>query len=51
MDYKVKQTVIEETLKYLATRPYREVAQLIQALQQSQPVEANEQAKKPKDKK
>jgi hypothetical protein len=38
MQLQLDHTVINATLEYLATRPYREVMQLIPALQAAQPV-------------
>jgi hypothetical protein len=38
MKYQVEEQVINATIQYLATKPYAETFQLIQTLQQSQPV-------------
>jgi len=44
--YKVSPNVLEATVNYLLERPYRDVANLINALQQSQPVFKEENANK-----
>lgn len=36
--FKVKTHVLTATLQYLATKPYQEVAELITAIQQSEPI-------------
>ena len=49
--YKINKEVLEAVLKYLATRPYQEVANLINVLQGSQEIkEKSGKDKETKDK-
>jgi hypothetical protein len=41
-NYKIEEKVLNATIQYLASRPYAEVFQLLQALQQSQEVKEEE---------
>lgn len=44
MEYKINEQLLKELLNYLASRPYVEVHQAIQALQNLQPVKTDKKA-------
>jgi len=48
MKYEVEEKVLQATINYLAEQKYKEVMQLLQALQQSKQVKEDEQIKKTK---
>jgi len=39
MEYKITEDILKATLSYLASKPFAEVAQLIQSLQSSEKIE------------
>jgi len=45
MEYKIKEEVLKSVLGYLASRPYLEVAKLIEVLQSSEKIEIKKSKK------
>jgi len=49
-EFKVREDVLVEVLKYLTSKPFQEVAGLIKALETSQVIQPAEEAKEAKEK-